>query len=74
MFPPKKKVVRNWYCHIFAFSFSATPELVEVPRPRIKSEPQLQQNWILTPLCQARDQTHAASEPQQESQNTHSLL
>ena len=50
------------------FLFQPCQRHMEVPRPEIKSKPQLgptPQLWqcqILNPLCQAEDQTHASSE------------
>ena len=52
----------------FFFFFQLHPQHMNVPRPGMKSEPelpltsQLQQHQILNPLCQARDRTHATTE------------
>jgi len=53
---------------LYFFIFQPFPQHMEVPGPRIESElqlqrtPQLQQHWILNPLCQAGDPTCTATE------------
>ena len=46
----------------FFFHFWPFPRHMEVPWPGIKSKPQLQQHWILNPLCWAGDWTGASKE------------
>ena len=48
----------------FLFFFFLHPWHMEVPRPGIESEPQLQQHWILNPLSQEGGQTHPPSSNQ----------
>ena len=53
---------------IKCLSLSTRFPFMDVPGPGIESElelrpmPQLQQCWILNPLCQARDRTGASTE------------
>ena len=44
------------------FLFWPYLQYMDVPRPGTESEPQLRQHSILNPLCQAGDQTCAATE------------
>ena len=64
--PPSVKLYRMMQDFFFFF---LNQQYMEVLRPGIESEPQLlqtmqqlQQCWILNPLCWARDQTCASAE------------
>ena len=58
-----KKIQKSMLNDIKCLSLSTRFPFMDVPGPGIESElelrpmPQLQQCWILNPLCQARDQT-----------------
>ena len=49
---------------------SPNPRHVEVPRPRIKSEPQLCQDWILNPVHWATDGTFTSAATGATSETT----